>query len=386
MSQRAAPDRPSVNGLGTVVRPCRRLGRFGIRSISELHLQRANTWLVKGVLPSSGWGLVYGKSGAGKSFVALDLAAHVALGADWNGRRVKRAGVVYAGLEGGADVENRLLALRDSLDGLNDASLGLTTLPLDLLDREDKEALVEEISASSQGGDVPIRLVIIDTLARAAGGADENSAAEMTQLVNAAEEIGRELSAFVLIVHHAPWEAKRPRGSSALYGAADVILAVEKDGEERSLRVEKQKAGREGEQWRFELTPVALGEDEDGDPITSCVLRWRQGVTTQRQSRLSHGATLVMRALNKLVDAKGVERRGHAMEMVRAVRREDWTQASIGEGATAAQRPKDQRCAVRRIEKGLIARGLVAIEGEWVWPCDKATGGDTGATVAHADA
>ena len=52
-------------------------------------------WRVRGVLPAVGVAALFGPSASGKSFLGFDLAANIAEGSDWFGRRVKAAPVVY---------------------------------------------------------------------------------------------------------------------------------------------------------------------------------------------------------------------------------------------------------------------------------------------------
>ena len=51
-------------------------------------------WLVRGVLPAQGLACIFGASGSGKSFLALDLCAAIAAGVDWFGFRVTAAPVI----------------------------------------------------------------------------------------------------------------------------------------------------------------------------------------------------------------------------------------------------------------------------------------------------
>ena len=63
--------------------------------------------LLKGVLHRGQVGIVYGPSGAGKTFAVLNLSYHLAHGRDWYGHRVKQAPVLYVGLEGQGLLKNR---------------------------------------------------------------------------------------------------------------------------------------------------------------------------------------------------------------------------------------------------------------------------------------
>jgi RecA-family ATPase len=57
-------------------------------------------WLIRDWLPASSLILIYGEPGAGKTFVALDIAVAIATGRDWNGNKVARGIVLYIAAEG----------------------------------------------------------------------------------------------------------------------------------------------------------------------------------------------------------------------------------------------------------------------------------------------
>ena len=70
----------------------------------------AGNWLIKGLIPKTGLGAIYGPSGDGKTFVALDLAMAIARGVPWRGRKAERAAVLYLSPDGGEMVQNRIVA------------------------------------------------------------------------------------------------------------------------------------------------------------------------------------------------------------------------------------------------------------------------------------
>ena len=74
--------------------------------------------------------------------------------------------------------------------------------------------------------------------------------------------------------HSGKDETKGARGWSGIKGALDTELEVTRAEDDRVLSVTKQKDGEEGQEYGFRLLEVPLWgeEDEDGDPITSCVV------------------------------------------------------------------------------------------------------------------
>ena len=71
----------------------RLLGRDDLRKLPDLE------WMVDGVLPMTGIGLVIGQSGTGKSFVTIDLLARVSLGLPWFGHDSRPRHTIYVALE-----------------------------------------------------------------------------------------------------------------------------------------------------------------------------------------------------------------------------------------------------------------------------------------------
>jgi hypothetical protein len=67
-------------------------------------------------------------------------------------------------------------------------------------------------------------LIVVDTLVRVAVGMDENSARDMGEIVAAAEALRRSFDASILLIHHTRKDGNSERGSSALRGAADLMI------------------------------------------------------------------------------------------------------------------------------------------------------------------
>lgn len=224
-------------------------------------------YLVKGWLDRGALAVLYGDANAGKSFLAIDLAHHVHEGRRWCGNRVEPGPVLYVAAEGGGLFQNRLAARRARFHVLRHqiALAGRNT---------DAPALAQAVNAlAAQVG--PFKLVIIDTLARAMGGGDENTAPDIGALVAACGHVQKATGAAVLLIHHSGKDVARgARGHSALRAAVDteLCLTVEDDGW-RILRATKQRDWPGGKELRFKLAEVQLGKDGDGDPVTSCVVQ-----------------------------------------------------------------------------------------------------------------
>lgn len=257
--------------------------KFGFQRLDDLVVNRKCNWLIKDVMPARGTMIMYGAPGSGKSFLALDAALHLACGEDWLGHRVRKpAGVVYVAAEGCEGFRHRAVAARDRMGMRSSVPFALITAMPDLGTRgsEDCNVLRDEVVRQSEEAGFRPALIVFDTLSRCMGNLDESRSEDMNLLVRRLSILGDGLGASVLVVHHSGKDASRGiRGSSTLPGAADAIFFVSRDPETdaRTFSVEKMKDGRDGTSQEFSLAPVDLGPDEDGDPITSCVVEPGRG-------------------------------------------------------------------------------------------------------------
>ena len=236
-------------------------------------------WLIKGFLEMDSLSLMFGEPACGKSFTAIDLACCVATGKDWHGKPVKRQGpVFYIAGEGFNGLSRRLMAwqvshgynLRNAPIYISQCAASLTDLGNARLVSASIQEIVEET-----GGVIP-SMIVIDTLARNFGPADENATKEMNTFINHIDQLMRaRYQCNVLIVHHTGVGSKdRARGNSALKGALDAEYAVVKSDDEVTITTKKMKDADEPEPVKFLFNPVRLPfVDEEGEPQYSCVLR-----------------------------------------------------------------------------------------------------------------
>jgi|694.fasta_scaffold43197_9 hypothetical protein len=235
-----------------------------------------SAWIIKGVLPRAGLGALYGPPGSGKTFVVLWIAYCISRGIEVLGQRTRQAGVLYLGAEDADGLATRIAALRQE-HGSEKAPFLFVPAPAGF-NAADAGHMAELIATARERAEefgergAPVGLIIADTFNRAMPGLDENSAQAMSDAIAKLANLGRELDALVLIVHHTGKDVLRGlRGHSSLLAALDVSLEVQREGDKRTLRLVKAKNSEDGLAWPFELKPVHLGTDEDGDAISSCV-------------------------------------------------------------------------------------------------------------------
>lgn len=249
--------------------PSRRVPLLSLAQLEEQAQQVA--WLVKRVIPADSMGMIFGASGTFKSFIALDMALHVAHGLPWLGRKTKKGPVIYIAAEGGAGLWARIKAWHRSR-GLNPAKAALFVVPMGVDLTADAWRVVE---AAQSVGTHPL-LVVVDTLSQTYSG-EENSANEMAAYFR---ELGLRFRALwacaVVILHHSGHNAtERPRGSSAIRANLDFLMGVWRDEKEMlaTLACLKQKDAELFDDETFVLARHEVGQDEDGDALASLVAR-----------------------------------------------------------------------------------------------------------------
>lgn len=244
--------------------------RIQLVAFDKITLGKQRRYLVKGLIPRVGITVVWGPPKSGKSFWTFDLAMHVALGREYRGRRVHQGPVVYCAFEGATGIEARVEAFRQRFlaDEREPVPFYLEPITLDLV--ADHAELVTAIRAALGAG-APVA-VVLDTLNRSLRGS-ESSDQDMTAYVRAADAIREAFGCAVIIVHHCGIVDTRPRGHTALTGAADAQLSCKRDGADNIIvELECAKDGPQGDRIASRLEAVEVGADEDGETITSCIV------------------------------------------------------------------------------------------------------------------
>jgi hypothetical protein len=211
--------------------------RLRWHGVSEPNEQR-QPWLIKGLLKQGGTALVSGQWGTGKTFMVLDLAGAVITKAErWIDYRIKRhGGVLFIAAEGAGSIPLRLdvmLAIKLGLqptDNVPPQPFAWIDLQPNLLKHGADELITLAQDAATEMRrqfNVDLALIIVDTVATAAGFKDEDSAAEAQQVMAAMGELSRATSTLVLGVDHFGKDANTgTRGSSAKEDYADTVLCL----------------------------------------------------------------------------------------------------------------------------------------------------------------
>jgi hypothetical protein len=283
--------------------PARKL-HFPLLTPDQFMKRKPMSWLVRGVLPRAALAVIYGASTAGKTFFTFDLVASIVRGIEWNGRRVTRGKGVYIVAEGSEGFRNRVQAYCE-FHGIGPGELDIVILPAapNLMDKAQVVELIKDLQTLG-----PLDFVVVDTYARVMVGGNENDAKDTTTMVSHCARIHKHTGALVILVHHSGKDpSSGARGSSVLKAAADVEIEVVRTKEYRSARVAKMKDGDDSGEFRFTLPIVELGENEDGDAITSCVVQHRDhdGTPAPSAEGLKGQAALIFSTLADLIDLAG---------------------------------------------------------------------------------
>jgi len=223
-------------------------------------------WLIRGVLPKPGFGVLFGEPGSGKTFVALSLALSLTKGGEWAARPIQKANVLYIAAEGIYGLKLRVSAFRKTR-GIDDDKVRFTAWPINVLEPSEVKSILVSLGEIDFHPD----LIIVDTLARVSVGADENSSKDMGRAVAGLDRLKTAFNAFVLVVHHTTKGGGSERGSSALRGAADVMIecvaSETLDGPAVELKCSKMKDAEP-----FKDISVSLDKVELSDGVTSLVV------------------------------------------------------------------------------------------------------------------
>ncbi len=343
--------------------------RFDLVPFDRIVPGSAPAYLVKGLLPRVGLAVMWGPPKCGKSFLAFDLAMHVALGWPYRDRRVQQGAVVYCALEGAEGFKARVEAFRQAklAEGAAGPPFFLSPTSLNLV--ADHAALAGSIRA--QLGALAPACIVVDTLNRSLTGSESDDR-DMGAYIKAADALRDAFGCLVLVVHHCGHDGSRPRGHSSLGGAVDALIAVKKDGETVTATLERCKDGPEGVTIVSRLAAVEIGTDDDDDPITSCVVEPAED--GPRAAAAPKGPKLpdrVRLGLSVLVDcalsfgeplpaAYGIP--GNP----RAVRAAAWRDELFRRGVLDRD-AKNPREDFARVKRALMARQLAGERDELVW-------------------
>lgn len=353
--------------------------RYSHHSCAELCKRREPIpHLIKGYMRQRGLGMIYGESGCGKSFTVIDMAASIACNdiTTWNGKSIHHGPVVYFAGEGADGLNARLACW------CNEHNVDPENVQLEVIDetfkldcgKDDPTHNIENTIAEIKATFPKPALVVFDTL-NVYMEAEENSNTEAGNFCALCRRIIQECGCTVLIIHHTglnPDAKKRARGASALKGAMDFILQLNKSGDILTLSTPKIKDGKEQPELTFNLRQHEIPEwfDEDGEPVTSCTIELATALMQSREAKKKEKQEkplkkLAIKARNTYTEA--IKRAGRIIKdentghEIAAVDLEDWRKTAYAMSSADNENTKrgqfrDQRENLLEIERLLTKK------------------------------
>jgi len=239
--------------------------------------------LIKGVLPKTGVAFLGGQSGAGKTFLAVDLAVALTTQQSFFGRRVReKVGVVILAGEGAETLQPRIKVARMARNVEGNLPIAWMDNVPNLADPNSAKIIMPQLKALSQHfqthHNVRLGVIIFDTLAATFLLQDENDNSEASKVIKVLQTISATTNALCVPVHHYGKGAETGlRGASAWRAGSDAVLSVTADRNQltglvtnHSLWLAKSRVGEEGPLGEFDLNTMFVGLDEDDEELTSC--------------------------------------------------------------------------------------------------------------------
>jgi hypothetical protein len=248
-------------------------------------------------------------------------------------------------------------------------------------------------------------MVIIDTFNRALAGGDDTKPEHVGAMIKHCAMIREQLGVAVLAIHHTAKNSGKqdPRGHGSIRGDNDAEIFVNpaENGAPNEWRVARNKSGPAGDRHEFRLRPIEVGRDDDDDPITSCWVApgameasneahemrdaadaaktGKPTMTADGRALLPGRLTVVMRALHEAIQEKGdmpptTVRIPHGR---RAISYAAWLDELVRkmpcDGDERETKKFRDRCRKARDDSAerLVNRGLIGVDGDWVWRTSK---------------
>jgi len=327
---------------------------------------------VEGLLIRAAMSVIYGPSNCGKTFLMADLALHVALGWKWWGRDVTQGAVIYCALEGAFGIRNRVaaFALHHGLDG-QEIPFAIIPVALNILDPEaDTDRLIAAIQEAAAKLEMPVALVVMDTLSRAIAGGNENSPEDMGALVANSDKIRQVTGAHIAWVHHSGKDqAQGARGHSLLRAATDTEIEISRpDADSPSTaRVTKQRELEIDGTFTFTLHRVELGLNHRGKPVTSCVVEPTDDRPAKPRISLTNGEAMALRILHDVMATQPVPVPYQASQagVQVATSKHAWRETFFARSTADTHEAKKK--AFNRAADGLAQKGQIGVHHDTVW-------------------
>lgn len=325
---------------------------------------RPPDWLVPNLIERGQHVLLYGDSEAGKSAILIDIMLRLAMGLPIHGMEAtERVGVVYICNEGREGAYRRIPAWvqfhdRDTFETAKQC-YPFTVLDQPVLLSDDNmydvHATIESIQ---KGTGVPVRVVVVDTMATALDG-DENSAQDVNAHCRCIQEMcARGIT--VIEVHHVGKGARdTPRGSQAIRNSVDGELFAERaEGQQTTYLTNKKLKDAKGVgtmAWRLmghELT------GEFGDVMADVVVATESRVASEVSPQQAQSLEVLIEMYDEAC-ARVREAGREPSSMSPSIVAKDWREELVDREIVRSIKPDTQRKATNAIAHALMKHRLI---------------------------
>ncbi len=320
----------------------------------------ARDYVVKRLIAPGQIGCIFGEPGAGKSLIAPRVAYEIAQGEPTFGLRTKAGPVFYVACEDQEGMAGRVAALHIELGDADTFHLFNTVGDLfspGVIKGKGSADLEALRNAARQ---IRPQLIVIDTLAMAMPGLEENDAAGMNRVVQIGKRLAKYGAAVIFVHHGTKAEGNTPRGHSVFNGALDFSVMVKPADANGIVRgmIRKNRNGPPDLDIAFKISSHRVGKDIDGEPVDAPIClpcdpgQADEKVKLTEAERAAHSLFLEMAADGPVDEA-------------------EWRKRATDEYHVSASDDRDnRRRAVTRAFKGLLKKGKIATaNGLLTFPC-----------------
>lgn len=240
-------------------------------TIAEYEALPPTEWLVYNLIEDKSMNAIYGASGSTKSFLAIDLGMHLALGMDWFGYEVyKPIPVIYVAVEGGGGLLKRIKGWIKTHKNMTPKNFIIDRDVIKPKDPKSVQSFIDEYKDKGKNS-----MIIVDTLnANARSSGIEENGSEMGLVVDAFQTINNALNSSYTLIHHTGKdETKGMRGHTSVSASMDTILYVQKKDSGCTWSLEKLKEGEDGISYSYDTEVVETTKDTKGNMQTTLVIK-----------------------------------------------------------------------------------------------------------------
>ncbi len=249
------------------------------------------------------------------------------------------------------------------------------TLSLDMGEQAIRDRVYLEIQRLHEDLGMPVQLVVVDTFWRAFPGINENSAEDMSKAIKAITDVAYRHDAGWLAVHHEGKSTGSARGSSALLGAVDTELKVEQNEATVGavsclMKCTKSRDGIAGQEWEFQLKGVTLGQDEDGDDVTSAFVEFSNASEKRGKRKITDRGRSILEAIRQMTSDPGADKNPGGLGFPDRGKHTVIRKSELIDHAMGQMADDDRKTARKKVTSGmqtLIDNGWIKVNNDFLW-------------------